>query len=139
MTRAVILDTIVLVSGILTSDPAAPTSKILDEALAGQVRIVLSVDLLAEYRAVLLRPAILRRHGLSETEVDNLLSEITALAAFREVQPVSEAERRKDVHLLRLQAAAPEAILVTGDERLRAGVPPGIKALSPRAFLSRRR
>jgi hypothetical protein len=52
---------------------------------------------------------------------------------------VSEAERRKDEHLFRLQAAAPEATLVKGEERLRASAPPGIEILSPRAFLSRRR
>ena len=61
------------------------------------------------------------------------------MAAFRETPPVSDAERRKDLHLLRLLSAAHGAILVTGDERLRAGVPPGTNALSPRVFLARRR
>lgn len=139
MTQPVILDTNVLVSGLLTSDPAAPTARILDAVLSGRLRIVLSVDLLAEYRTVLLSPPIRRRHGLPEAEVDDLLSEVAALAAFREVRRVSEAERRKDEHLFRLLAAAPEAILVTGDERLRAALSARTEALSPRLFLSRRR
>lgn len=139
MTGAVILDTNVVVSGLLTSDPEAPTARILDELLAGRLRIVLSMDLLSEYRTVLVRPAIRRRHGLSEEEVDDLLAEITALAAFRQTPPASEAERRKDEHLLRLLSAEPGAVLVTGDERLRAGLPSGTNALSPRVFLARRR
>jgi len=97
------------------------------------------MDLLAEYRTVLLRPAIRRRHALSEAEVDDLLSEMTALAGFREVRPVSEAERRRDEHLVRLLVAAPDAVLVTGDRQLRARPRPGTRVLSPRAFLSRTR
>ncbi len=138
MTGPVILDTNILVSGLLTSERAAPTAEILDEVFAGRLRIVLSMDLLAEYRTVLLRPAIRRRHGLSEAEVDDLLAELTALAAFRDVPSVTAAERRRDEHLLRLQAAALEATLLTGDKRLRAAMPRGVEALSPRAFLSRR-
>jgi putative PIN family toxin of toxin-antitoxin system len=139
MTRVVILDTNVLVSALLTSDPEAPTARILDQVLAGRLRIVLSMDLLSEYRTVLLRPAIRRRHGLFDQQVDDLLAEIAALAAFRQTLPASEAERRKDEHLRRLFSAAPEAVLVTGDERLRAGLSPGIEAVTPRDFLARKR
>lgn len=138
MTRAVVLDTNVLVSALLTSDSEAPTSRILDSVLAGRLRIILSVDLLAEYRLVLLRPAIRRRHGLSERDVDELLVELSALAAFRAAEAATDAERRKDVHLHRLLSAVPDAILVTGDEKLRLAAPAGIEALSPRMFFSRR-
>ena len=97
------------------------------------------MDLLAEYRTVLLRPAIRKRHGLSEAEVDELLGEIAEFAAFREAGSVSDAERRKDIHLHRLLSAAEGAILVTGDEALRAGAAAGVEVLSPREFLARRR
>jgi putative PIN family toxin of toxin-antitoxin system len=137
MTRAVVLDTNVLVSALLTSDSDAPTSRILDAVLAGRLRMILSLDLLAEYREVLLRPAIRKRHGLSEDEVDELLAELADLAAFRETRPVSDTERRKDLHLHRLCEAAEEAVLVTGDEELRLHGPAGVEVLSPKAFVSR--
>ncbi|HUM02595.1 MAG TPA: putative toxin-antitoxin system toxin component, PIN family [Thermoanaerobaculia bacterium] len=139
MTRAVVVDTNVLVSGLLTRDERAPTARIVDWILRGEFHLLLSMDLLAEYRTVLLRPAIRRRHGLSEEQVDDLLGEIAALAAFRQTLSASEAERRKDEHLRRLLSAAPEAVLVTGDERLRAGLSPGIQALTPRDFLAGKR
>lgn len=139
MTGPVVVDTNVLVSGLLTRDESAPTARIVDSILRGELHLLLSTDLLAEYRTVLLRPAIRKRHGLSEAEVDVLLGDIAEMAAFRETEPVSNAERRKDLHLHRLLSAAEGAILVTGDERLRRSVPPGVEALSPNSFLSRRR
>lgn len=137
MTGPVVVDTNVLVSGLLTGDESAPTARIVDSMLRGEIHLVLSMDLLAEYRTVLLRPAIRKRHGLSEGDVDELLGEIAEIAAFRETTPVSDRERRKDVHVHRLLSTAERAILVTGDEGLRRSVSPGIEALSPRTFVSR--
>ena len=139
MTRPVILDTNVVVSALLTREAGAPTARILDAVLSGDLHVVLSLDLLAEYREVLLRPAIRRRHGLSDEEVDDLLAEITAMAAIRETPPVSAAERGRDAHLHLLCRAAGEAILVTGDEALRASGPGGIETRSPRELVGRRR
>jgi len=45
---------------------------------------ILSDDLLAEYRAVLLRPAVVARHGLPVAEVDTVLEGIVANAGWRE-------------------------------------------------------
>jgi len=137
LTGPVVVDTNVLVSGLLTGDDTAPTARILDLMLRGEIHLALSMDLLAEYRTVLLRPASRKRHGLSEEEVDELLREISEIAAFREARPVSDAERRKDVHLVRLLSAAEGAILVTGDGALRRRLPPGTEALSPKTFVLR--
>ena len=139
MTGPVVVDTNVLVSGLLTGDDSAPTARIVESMLQGEIHLLLSMDLLAEYRTVLLRPAIRRRHGLSEGDVDELLAEIAEIAAFRETEPVSDAERRKDRHLHRLLSSVKGAILVTGDDALRASVPDGVNVLSPREFLTRRR
>jgi uncharacterized protein len=139
LTGPVVVDTNVLVSGLLTRDESAPTARIVDEMLRGELYVLLSMDLLAEYRTVLLRPAIRKRHGLSDADVDELLGEIAEIAAFRETVPASGAERRKDVHVYRLLSAAKGAILVTGDEALHALPPAGVEVLSPREFLSRRR
>jgi len=45
---------------------------------------ILSDDLLAEYRAVLLRPAVVARHGLTVAEVDTVLEGIVVNAGRRE-------------------------------------------------------
>ena len=45
-----VVDTNVMVSGLLTSDPGAPTAEILDRTMTGEIRALLSLDLLAEYR-----------------------------------------------------------------------------------------
>ena len=47
-----VIDTNVVVSGVLTKDSPSPTVRILDGMLAGRFRFLLSVDLLAEYRDV---------------------------------------------------------------------------------------
>jgi predicted nucleic acid-binding protein len=73
-----VIDTNVLVAGLLTAVPSSPTARILDGMLTGQFRFLLSDELLFEYRDVLLRPNIARRHQLSQAEVDVLLTEIAA-------------------------------------------------------------
>lgn len=117
--RFVILDTNVVVSGLLTADASAPTAVLLDRALAGALPLLLSPDLLAEYRAVLLRPAIRRRHRLSDGEIDELLTELAWHGAFREPAPAEGAPDAGDSHLWALLAAEPGALLVTGDAKLR--------------------
>jgi hypothetical protein len=42
-----VIDTNVVVSGVLTENPASPTVRILDGMLAGRFRFLLSVDLVA--------------------------------------------------------------------------------------------
>ena len=49
--RVALVDTNVVVSGLLTSSIDAPTSRILDSMLSGALRFALSVELLAEYNA----------------------------------------------------------------------------------------
>jgi len=48
-----IIDTNVLVAGLISSNPASPPVRFLDAMLNGEIIYVLSPDLLAEYRAVL--------------------------------------------------------------------------------------
>ena len=82
--RLAVIDTNVVVSGLLTANADAPTARILDAMVAGTVRFALSADLLAEYRLVLLRPRIRRLHGLSEREIDEVLTEIVQAALVLE-------------------------------------------------------
>jgi putative PIN family toxin of toxin-antitoxin system len=113
-----VVDTHVVVSGLLTSDPAAPTARILDAMLRGDVRFLLSEELLTEYRHVLLRPKIVAAHGLAPREVDEILVRLAANAAVSE-PPSLETEPRDDDHLFALLAAEPAALLVSGDDGAR--------------------
>jgi predicted nucleic acid-binding protein len=132
-----IIDTNVVVSGFLTSDPEGPTAWILDGMLAGRFPFLLSVDLLAEYRSVLLRPAIRQRHKLSNVEIDAVLTEIAANGQVREVASGLLERGDGDEHLRALLTDRPDSVLVTGDEVLRRRLAPG-RSVSRRDFRTQR-
>lgn len=115
-----IVDTNVLVAGLITSDPSGPTAKVLNAMLEGSLAYILSGELLREYRCVLLRPRIVLRHGLQEQEIDRILTEITANALWCE--PLADMEHPapdpQDSHLWTLLAMEPQAVLITGDRLL---------------------
>ncbi len=109
-----VVDTNVVVSGLLTSEREAPTARILDAMLAGRLRFLLSEALLGEYRDVLLRPRIAARHGLASEEVDAILVELALHGVFRDL-PTERGAERTDGHLFALLESAADALLVTGD------------------------
>jgi putative PIN family toxin of toxin-antitoxin system len=131
-----VVDTSVLVAGLLTGDPESPPAKILDAMLGGQVRFLLCVELLAEYRTVLLRERIRRRHGLAVAEVDALLEALATDAAIVDIAGRSEtAPDPGDDFLWRLLAARSGAALVTGDSALLGRPPPRTRVISPRTWV----
>lgn len=138
MTLVALVDTNVVVSGLLATGGDAPTARIVDAMVAGTLHVVLSDDLLAEYRAVLLRPALTARHGLSEAEVDAVLEDIVANAGWRDPQPAEHSSRVPgDDHVLALLEAEPGTVLVTGDRRLREAVAAERAVLSPAELAAR--
>lgn len=128
-----IVDTNVVVSGLISRDPHAPTATVLDDMLTGRLVFVLSPTLLAEYRNVLLRPRIVNRHGLNEQEVDQILIELTANAKWAEPEddPLHKAPDDGDGHLWALLHHHPEAILMTGDRLLVENPRPGNRVVLP--------
>lgn len=132
------VDTDVVVAGLLTADPEAPTARIVDAMLVGRFPFLLSTELLAEYRAVLLRPRVRERHGLTEVQVDRILAELTLNAAVREPPPSKiSAPEPGDQHLWDLLVLQADAVLVTGDrELLASGTAPG-QVVSPRDAAAR--
>ena len=138
MTQPVaVIDTNVVVSGLVTGEPASPTAAVLDGMLRGGFTYLLSVDLLAEYRAVLLRPRIRGRHGLGETEVEVLLTEIALNGSVRDPPPMTGAvPDAGDRHLWALLQSDAAAVLVTGDDALLKHPPERGRVVSPRRFLS---
>ena len=137
MTRTFVVDTNVVVAGLITGAGDSPVRRVLDGMLAGAFPFLLSPDLLAEYRRVLLRIGIRQRHGLTEGEVDTVLEDIALHAQIRDpsAAPVEPAPDRGDDHLWQLLLASPGAVLVTGDQRLVEQPPAFASVVSPRAAL----
>src|SRR3990170_3550405 len=135
--RFAVVDTNVVVSGLLTRDAHSPTGQILDGMLRGAFRFLLSADLLAEYRTVLLRAKIRAIHGLSSEQIDRLLAAIAANATLREPDSIAAPNPyRGDEHVWRLAALYTDTALVTGDRALFDAAPRGITVLSPRRFIT---
>lgn len=136
--RLWIVDTNVVVSGLISRDPDSPTAKILNDMMTGEMVFLLSPMLLAEYRAVLLRPGIAKRHSLSEPEIDQILIELTANAKWSE--PTDDDQHQApdygDRHLWSLLYAHPEAILLTGDRLLLVNPRPGSQIMLPADYKS---
>ena len=136
--RLFIVDTNVLVAGLITKQAASPMATIVDAMLDGRLLCMLSPALLQEYRSVLLRPRLIRVHGLSESEIDELLTEVVANAVWRE--PFGDAAHSapdpRDGHLWALLACEPTAVLVTGNRLLVENPRPGSSVVSPGACVA---
>lgn len=132
----VIIDTNVIVAGLITTDTQSPVARILDAALAGKIPCLISTPLLREYRQVLLRPRISELHRLAEGEIDGILLTIAENAIVREPDWANiSAPDIGDQHLWNLLAVEKKAILVTGDRRLLENPPEDYSVLSPKQFV----
>ncbi len=99
---------------------------------AGALFYLLSEELLAEYRAVLLRPKLAAAHGLSTDEVDEILVRIAAHGAVREPAAVADGPPG-DRHLFALLATEPNALVVSGDAQVLRHA--GTRGRTPKAVL----
>lgn len=130
-----VVDTNVVAAGLMTRHAESPTVRTLDAMLAGRLVYLLSPALLHEYRTVLLRPKLIRLHGLTEDEIDQLLAELTANALWREpaTLPLTEnpAPDPGDQHLWSLLATTPGTMLITGDRLLLDNPPAGHEVIAP--------
>lgn len=117
MKAPAIIDSNVLVAGLLTSQADAPTALVLDGMLAASVPFVVSSALLAEYRDVLGRAKLRKLHGLSLDEIEALLVELAQHAIVLQPIAAPAAPDPGDQHLWELLAARSDLILVTGDKR----------------------
>jgi putative PIN family toxin of toxin-antitoxin system len=131
---AAVVDTNVVVAGVLTGNAGSPTARILDAMRKGAFPFLISTALLAEYRNVLLRKKIRALHRLSEREVDLLLTVIATHAIVREPDERDGAPDVKDNHFWSLLHSEPGSVLVTGDHALADSPPPKSSVLQPREF-----
>lgn len=135
--RVVVVDTNVVVAGLLTADATSPTAVVLDGMVEARFDFLLSEELLAEYRRVLLRPVIRERHGLDERQVDELLAAIVQNGIVREPDnSASTAPDRDDQHLWDLAASDARTWVVTGDRLLLGSSLEGFVVVSARELVA---
>ena len=130
-----IVDTNVIVSGLIGADSNSPPARILDAMLDGTLLYVMSDDLLDEYSSVLRRSGLVRLHGRTDEEIDRLLAGLVANAMWREPAIRGDAPDPGDDHLWALLASYPQGQLVTGDRLLLENPPSGTSVVSPRHFV----
>ncbi len=130
-----IVDTNVIVSGLIGAESNSPPALILDAMLDGKLVYLLSGDLLNEYSSVLRHPALVRLHGLTDDEIDRLLADLVANAMWREPVAGGDAPNAGDAHLWALLATHPQAQRVTGDRLLIENPPSNASVTSPRRFV----
>ena len=129
-----VVDTNVIVSGLIGADPNSPPVRILDAMPDGGFIYSMSDELLSEYSRVLRRPGLVRLHGLTDEELDRLLADLVANAMWRAPAAADDAPDTGDQHLWALLAIHPQGCLVTGDRLLLEHPPRSVSVLSPRSF-----
>ena len=130
-----IIDTNVVVAGLLTANNTSPVVRIVDGMLAAAFPFVISHALLAEYRAVLLRPAIRRTHRLTVVELDTILTALARNAIVLASAAAPRAPDPGDQLLWDLLSARADLRLVTGDKLLLNNKPMRGRVVSPRKFV----
>jgi len=115
---AAIVDTNVVVAGLLTVNAASPVARMLDGMLAAAFPLVVSEALLAEYHAALLRPHLRKLHGLAAADIETLLTQLAKHALVLWPLAAPPAPDPGDQLLQDLLAVRAGIVLVTGDKRL---------------------
>jgi putative PIN family toxin of toxin-antitoxin system len=133
---AVIVDTNVVVAGLLTAHEASPVARILDGMLAAAFPFVVSEALLAEYRTVLVRPNLRKLHGLTVGEVEVILTDLAQHAIVLAPVVATPAPDPGDQLLWELLASKADLLLVTGDKLLLRDAGMQGRVISPQAFVA---
>jgi uncharacterized protein len=133
---AIIVDTNMVVAGLLTKTDASPVARILDGMLSATFPFVLSEALLAEYRTVLVRPVLRKLHGLTVAEVEAILTDLAQHAIVLTPLAGPPAPDPGDQLLWELLAAKADLVLVTGDKLLLRDAGMQGRVMSPHAFVA---
>ncbi len=139
MSRFFVIDTNVVVAGLLTAHADSPVARILDGILGASFAFVLSEALLAEYRAVLARPHLAKLHGLSADELDTILLELARHAIVltpAQSDATPKAPDPGDQFLWDLLSSRDDLFLVTGDKLLLQDHAMQSRVITPKAFVT---
>lgn len=130
----VVLDTNVLVSGIIAS---GYSSTIVDAAQRGQIQLITSTSLLQEFSEVITRRHIVRKYPLVVQMADILLDFLRAFAIFVPGIPRESVSSDQDDDFVLACARDGQAnCIVSGDpDLLDLQSYRGIPILTPRAFV----
>ncbi len=131
-----IVDTNIVVSGLIGADRRSPPARILNAMLDGTLLYLMSGDLLDEYSSVLRRPALVRLHRCTDDEIDRVLARLVANSMWREPAANGDAPDSGDDHLWALLTTFPQAVLVTGDGLLLDNPPSNASVISARDLLN---
>lgn len=137
MSPPAIVDTNVVVAGLLTARADSPVARVLDGMLAAAFPFAISDALLAEYRTVLRRPTLRKAHGLTPDELDIILVELAQRGIVITPVPARPAPDPGDQHLWELLAAREDLLLVTGEKKLQRDRAVGPRILTPATFVER--
>jgi uncharacterized protein len=132
---AAIVDTNVVVAGLLTSRDEAPVARILDGMLGAAFPFVVSEALIGEYHRVLSRAELRTLHGLSNLEIDTILTTLARHAIVLTPVFAPPAPDPGDQLLWELLSARIDLILVTGDKRLIRDAGMRGRVISPQVFM----
>jgi len=132
---AVIVDTSVVVAGLLTANQASPVARILDSMLTAAFPFVLSEALLAGYHEVLTRHRVRALHQLTIGEIETILTGLAQHAIVMLPVAGPPAPDPGDQLLWDLLAARADLVLVTGDKRLSQDVGMRGRVVSPADFV----
>ena len=124
----IVADTNVLISALIT--PFGNAARILDMAMAGELRLLYDDRILSEYRDVLLRP----KFSFEEKDVDFLLIFIEAEGIRVTSMPGNYPYVDKDdISFVEVAVAGNAEVLITGNKRhFRVK---GLNIMSPDEFL----
>ena len=137
MPPPIIVDTNVVVAGLLTARADSPVARIADGMLDASFPFAISDALLAEYRIVLRGPSLRKAHGLTQVEIDRFLVDIVQHGIVITPVPTVSAAEPGDQHLWEMLAAHEELLLVTGDNKLQRDRAMGSRVITPAAFVER--
>nr|MDP2191250.1 putative toxin-antitoxin system toxin component, PIN family [Rhodoferax sp.] len=134
-----IIDTNIVVAGLLTMHADSPVARILEGMLSAAFPFVVSEALLAEYHLVLVRPKLRQLHGLSVAEIDIILTDIARHAIV--LAPVRTAATPMapdpgDQFLWGLLANRADLVLVTGDKLLLQDEAMRERVILPKTFVA---
>ena len=134
--QAAIVDTNVVVAGLLTAHPESPVARILDGMLDASFPFVVSEALLAEYRTVLIRPALRKLHGLTVAQVDAIVTDLALNAIVLTPVEAAPAPDPADQLLWGLLAVRTDLLLITGDKHSLRDAGMRGRVVSPRTFVA---